>query len=73
MEDVSAAANEIYTEAFKSREKDYYDYYRKMTYRSVVEMENVIGKLSDNEFLIQLKEETSRYIESLHKFIGGIS
>ena len=33
----------------------------------------VIGKLSDNEFLIQLKEETSRYIESLHKFIGGIS
>lgn len=73
LEDVSAAANEIYTEAFKSREKDYYDYYRNMTYRSVVEMENVIGKLSDNEFLIQLKEETSRYIESLHKFIGGIS
>ena len=73
LEDVSAAANEIYTEAFKSREKDYYDYYRNMTYRSVIEMEVVIGKLSDNEFLIQLKEETSQFIESLHKFIGGIS
>ena len=62
---------EIYNEAFKSREKDYYDYYRNMTYKNVLEMESVIGKLSDNEFLIQLKEETKEFVEKIHTFIGG--
>ena len=71
LEDVTVVANEIYNEAFKSREKDYYDYYRNMTYRSSSEMENVIGKLSDNEFLIQLKEETKEFVEKIHTFIGG--
>ena len=71
MDDVVVVANEIYSEAFKSREKDYYDYYRNMTYRSSFEMEKVIGKLSDNEFLIQLKEETKEFVEKIHTFMGG--
>ena len=71
LEDVTVVANEIYNEAFKSREKDYYDYYRNMTYRSSSEMENVIGKLSDNECLLQLKEETKEFVEKIHTFIGG--
>ena len=71
LDDVVVVANEIYSEAFKSREKDYYDYYRNMTYRSSFEMEKVIGKLSDNEFLIQLKAETQLFVENIYKFIGG--
>ena len=71
LDDVVVVAKEIYEEAYKSREKDYYDYYRNMTYRSSAEMETVIGKLSDNEFLIQLKEETSNFVEKIQKFIGG--
>jgi hypothetical protein len=71
LEDVTVVANEIYNEAFKSREKDYFDYYRNMTYKNVLEMESVIGKLSDNEFLIQLKKETNMFVEKINTFIGG--
>jgi len=53
-----------------SRSKDYENPFRKMVYESVGEMETVIGKLNDNSFIKQEKEnliEYKRKIENLIK------
>ena len=44
-------------EIFDSRDKDYHNEFRKMVYNNQKEMEAVIGKLSDNSFILQQKEE----------------
>jgi hypothetical protein len=43
-----------------SREKDYQSEFRKMLYDNEAEMEKVIGKLDDNIFIAQQKEELER-------------
>ena len=73
MEDVTIVANEIYEASLHSREKDYTDYYRNMVYSSHKEMENVIGALDDNSFLIGLKEETAEFISSLEGFFAHLT
>ncbi len=45
---------------YTSREKDYTNPFRKMLYDTEEEMEKVIGKLSDNSFIIQQKDELDR-------------
>jgi hypothetical protein len=42
---------------YESRAKDYESEFRKMVYGSEKEMEKVIGKLKDNSFIQQQKEE----------------
>ncbi len=42
---------------YKSREKDYTNPYRKMVYDTQKEMDKVVGKLDDNSFIIQQKED----------------
>jgi hypothetical protein len=55
---------------YESRAKDYSSAFRKMVYDSPLEMEKVIGKLSDNSFIAQQKEALHQYklkVETLVK------
>ncbi len=72
-EDVTIVANEIYNHSVQSREKDYTDYYRNMTYRNRQEMETVIGPLSDNSFLNQLKIDTETFIKEIQVIFEGLT
>lgn len=45
----------------KSREKDYQNPFRQMTYESMEEMENVVGKLDENSFILQTAEDLKGY------------
>lgn len=72
IDDVIIVANEIYNDSVSSREKDYTDYYRNMTYKNKQEMENVIGCLTDNSFLIQLKKDTAKFIEEINPIFSKL-
>lgn len=54
---------------YESRAKDYESEFRKMVYGSEKEMEKVIGKLKDNSFILQQKEE----LISFKKRVGVIA
>jgi hypothetical protein len=54
---------------YESRAKDYQNPYRKMVFETQQEMEKVIGKLSDNSFINQQKEETAAF----HKKVNNIT
>ena len=71
-DDVTVCAYDIYNAAFGSREKDYTDYYRNMTYRNQKEMNAVIGPLSDNAFLRDLRKETSEFVEEIKGIFSGL-
>ena len=64
-DDVSIVAYDIYNASLKSREKDYTDYYRNMTFRSKEEMETVIGPLGDNSFLRELRADTENFTKEI--------
>lgn len=49
---------------YNSRAKDYSNEFRKMVYSSAKEMETVIGKLEDNSFIKEQKEELKRFVSS---------
>ena len=51
--------------AHSSREKDFTDEFRKITFRNDEEMSAVLGKIEDNEFLTEMKEKTQRFNEAL--------
>ncbi len=51
----------ITSNIYKSREKDYLNPFRQMTYESMEEMENVVGKLDENSFIKQTAEELKAY------------
>jgi hypothetical protein len=46
---------------YRSREKDYQNPYRSMTYESQADMEAVVGKLEDNSFIQQTIVELKEY------------
>ncbi|MBP5602761.1 MAG: DUF4954 family protein [Treponema sp.] len=71
-DDVTVCAFDIYNAAFGSREKDYTDYYRNMTYRNQKEMNAVLGPLSDNAFLRDLRKETSQFVEEIKGIFSGL-
>lgn len=77
LEDVKHISEEIYNDSFTSREKDYTDYYRNMTYQNKTEMLNVIGSLEENSALNKLKKETEIFNERIVKLFksrgGGAS
>lgn len=72
-DDVIVVAKEIYTASLLSREKDYTDYYRNMTYRSSREMENVVGALEDNSFLKDLNASTNEFISEIKQIFCGLT
>lgn len=72
-DDVSIVAYDIYNASLKSREKDYTDYYRNMTYRNEKEMEVVIGPIGDNSFLRQLRVDTEKFTSDIKKIFVGLT
>ena len=59
--DVIAVSDEMYDSSVSSREKDFTDYYRCMTYKNKDEMSAVLGSLNDNDFLKTLKSDTRSF------------
>lgn len=53
----------------ESREKDYSNEFRKMTYDNQQEMDTVLGKLSDNSFTRQQREELAAYKKQVEVII----
>ncbi len=54
---------------YASREKDYSNPFRLMTYNSPEEMDKVVGSLKDNQFIRQEKETLQLFIASVEKIM----
>lgn len=54
---------------YDSRSKDYQSEFRKMVYDNEEEMENVVGKLDDNIFINQQREEFKQFRAAVEKVI----
>jgi len=67
VESVAAVSNDMYALSVSSREKDYTDYYRKMTYRNREEMDAVLGTIDRDDFLTMLKDDTERFNKKLRR------
>ena len=52
---------------YNSRAKDYQNEFRKMIYASESEMEQVVGKLEDNVFINQQREELEIFQSTVRK------
>lgn len=65
LEDVTIVAEDMYTASIDSRQKDYTDPFRAMTYESQEEMTAILGTIDDNEFLHILKEQTALFKDRL--------
>ncbi len=63
--DVTAVSSEMLGEARISREKDFVDEFRKITFRNDEEMEAVLGTINDNEFLAEMKPKTEKFNQDL--------
>lgn len=63
--DVTFVSNEMLDQARSSRQKDYTDYFRKITFRNDKEFEEVIGCFTDNEFLGEFEKNTKSINEQL--------
>ena len=55
------------TNIYHSRAKDYQNDFRKMVYNNDAEMEAVIGKLEDNSFIRQQREELETFKGKIEK------
>lgn len=53
---------------YDSRAKDYQNQFRKMVYTSKAEMDKVVGKLEDNSFIQQQREELARMQREIKSF-----
>ncbi len=58
---------------FESRAKDYQNPFRKMMYKTEQEMEKVIGKLKDNNFIVLQQEETAVFSKKVAAIIQQFS
>lgn len=70
LNDVLVVSNNMYESAFVSRQKDYTDLFRSMTYSSPEEMTAVLGTVNDNDFLVQLEQETKSFNQNLKVFFS---
>lgn len=60
----------IRDQVYITRKKDYDNPFRQATYRNSSEMEAAIGRVEDNSFVVQIREETENFkksIESIRK------
>jgi hypothetical protein len=69
-EDVRAAATYLSESSAESRQKDYDDFFRNITYRNDAEMEKVLGSVATNDFINQFKQEMNEFILKLERFFG---
>lgn len=63
--DVTDVSNYMYESSVSSRQKDYDDYFRSITYKNEEEMLEVVGRLEENSFLKELKVETEQFNQKL--------
>ncbi len=70
--DVTIVSNYMYESSISSRQKDYTDYFRTITYKNEEEMLNVVGRLEDNSFLKELKGDTEAFNAALEKLFAKI-
>ena len=70
--DVAYVANYMYESAVESRKKDYTDYFRTITFRNAEEMTAVLGTLDANEFLNELKADTTEFCSRLNRFFSAL-
>ena len=66
-QDVAYVSMNMLESSISSRDKDYKDFFRSITYRSSEEMEAVLGSLTDSSFLKTLREETEVFDSALEK------
>jgi hypothetical protein len=59
-------------QVYASRAKDFHDCFRRITYRNTGEMEQVIGKLEDNPFIIQTRREGRDFEETVRQLIARL-
>ena len=72
LKDVIDVSKYMYESSISSREKDYTDYFRTITYKNEEEMLEVVGKLEDNSFLKELKVETENFNKKLEEIFAKI-
>ena len=60
---------EIADQTFKTREKDYTNPFRKSTYDTQEEMTAVLGKIDDNGFIKQIREESKNFELLVRQFM----
>jgi hypothetical protein len=60
-------------EIYASRAKDYENPFRNMVYNSEEERDLVVGKLSDNSFILQQRDELEVFRNNVHKLIANLS
>lgn len=70
--DVKIISDEEYNSSVSSREKDFTDYYRNMTYENKEEMNAVLGTIKDCSFLQTLKDDTEKFNNSLDSIFLGM-
>jgi len=61
LQEAVATKQRIVKNIYESRAKDYNNEFRKMAYRSDDEMNKVLGKLEENAFINQQKEQLAKY------------
>jgi hypothetical protein len=57
----------IDNQIYESRAKDYRNPFKIATYRNTVEMEEVLGKPSDNSFICLIRKESANFSEMIEK------
>ena len=70
--DAKATGKNIYNSALVSRMKDYEDDFRMITFRNNREMDAVLGNISDNEFLEELKAQTEEFSRETQMLFEGL-
>ena len=72
-DDVLIVSNYMYENSCNTRQKDFEDYFRSITYRTKEEQEAVIGTLEDTGFLKELEVETKRFNKKLDLLLSDLS
>lgn len=71
-DDVLIVSNYMHENSRSSRQKDFEDYFRSITYRTKEEQEAVIGTLEDTGFLQELEVETAQFNQKLERLLSPL-
>ena len=70
IDDVTIVSTDMYRDSIYSRQKDYTDPFRAMTYENQEEMTAVLGTIDDNDFLHILRAQTESFNLDLRVILG---
>lgn len=69
LEDALEIKRTLVQQIFLSRQKDHTNPFRKMVYASEKEMDKVLGKLSDNSFILQKQKELAEFEKKVNQLL----